>query len=110
MIILLLVLSIFFSVASQVMQKYVALASTHRRVPIIKQPLFWMAMVSLGLSMVCWTGVLSSMDLGKAYPILSANYAVMLFLSWLLFKETVPPIRILGVSIIMVGIVVMGIS
>ncbi|MBU0537939.1 MAG: EamA family transporter [Gammaproteobacteria bacterium] len=100
----------FFSVASQVMQKYVALQSNKNSKPSWRQPLFWCAMASLGLSMVFWLFVLHTMEVGKAYPILSVNYVLMLLISWAIFKEHIPITRIVGLLIIVLGVIIVGIS
>jgi len=94
-----------------VLQKQVADASPRDRAQwqqrlhgYCRQPRFWLALVSLFAAMLCWLVVLDIMDVGKAYPILSLNYVLMLLVSGWLFGEVIPGTRWLGVVLVMAGI------
>ncbi len=57
-----------------------------------------------GISALLWMAVLSRMDLSFAYPFVSFSYVMVVVLSWLLLKENLPMIRILGVLVICLGV------
>lgn len=57
-----------------------------------------------GLSSVCWLLALRKMDLSYAYPLVSVGYIVVLIAGNVLFHETVPPVRWLGVAFILTGV------
>jgi len=107
----LIAISVVLAVISQVAQKYLAIdynnASKNLTSSVyfyVKHPTFWLAMAALGASMLSWLLVLDSMEVGKAYPLLSIIYIVMLLVSRFLFKEMIPLRRWIGVTVIMVGV------
>ena len=53
---------------------------------------------------VFWLTALSRVDLSYAYPFASLSYVIMLIASWLLFKENITPLRLLGSLIVCVGV------
>ncbi|MFQ6044704.1 MAG: EamA family transporter, partial [Candidatus Poribacteria bacterium] len=57
-----------------------------------------------------WLVVLSRVKLSLAYPMLSISYILAIFFSWLLFKEHVPWIRIVGAFVICVGVSLVSIT
>jgi multidrug transporter EmrE-like cation transporter len=59
---------------------------------------------------IFWLAVLSRIDLSLAYPMLSMSYVIGVFLSWLVLKEEISWMRLLGVAIICVGVIVLGLS
>lgn len=61
-------------------------------------------------SSLLWLMVLSKRDLSYAYPMIAAGYVVVVFLSWLVFKEHVPMLRIAGLALICLGVAVVGLS
>jgi len=108
-------LSILLTLGSQVLQKQVAdnsprehLALTDRLVFYFRQGRFWLAMLLLFAAMLTWLVVLDLMDVGKAYPLLSLNYVLMLLVSRFLFAESVPISRWLGVLLIAAGILLIS--
>jgi undecaprenyl phosphate-alpha-L-ara4N flippase subunit ArnE len=107
-----LTITIVLTVASQTLQKQLALdlqRHVHRTnsafVHYLRQPLFWTALALLGMGLVSWLIVLDAMDVSKAYTLLSINYVLMLPVSRILFAETIPATRWLGVVIIVAGVV-----
>ena len=69
--------------------------------------------VLLGLSLffisaLSWLVVLSRVELSWAYPMVAMGYVVTVFLSWLLFKENVTLIRIIGCLIIALGVILIS--
>lgn len=63
-----------------------------------------------GVSSLLWLMVLSKRDLSYAYPMIASGYVVVVFLSWLVFKENIPLLRIAGLVLICLGVAVVGIS
>ena len=56
------------------------------------------------ISTLFWLVVLSRINLGVAYPMASIGYVITVFFSWLLFKEEVGLMRILGCLVICLGV------
>lgn len=109
-----LALCIVLTLASQLAQKQVAI-DVHRAqaqgrsdVTYFSRPLFWFALISLGLAMLGWLVVLRDYEVSKAYPLLSLNYALVLLASRVVFHERIPPLRWLGVLVICSGIAVVA--
>lgn len=65
--------------------------------------------VFVGTSML-WLIVLSRVKLSLAYPLLSMSYVLAIFLSWLLLKEHIPWMRILGAFVIISGVCLVSIT
>ncbi|HIE30076.1 TPA: hypothetical protein EYP66_22655 [Candidatus Poribacteria bacterium] len=57
-----------------------------------------------------WLVVLSRVKLSLAYPMLSISYILAIFFSWLLFKEHIPWIRIVGAFVICIGVSLVSIT
>jgi drug/metabolite transporter (DMT)-like permease len=57
---------------------------------------------------VFWLAALSRVDLSYAYPFASLSYVVMLTASWLLFRENITPVRLLGTMIVALGVFVIS--
>jgi multidrug transporter EmrE-like cation transporter len=61
--------------------------------------------VLYAISAVFWLIVLSRVPLSVAYPIVAVGYVVVVFYSWLVFKEEVRWISWVGLALIVVGVV-----
>ena len=57
------------------------------------------------ISVVVWIGALSRTPVSIAYPMLSIGYIVNALAAWYLFSEALTPARILGISLIIVGVI-----
>ena len=57
-----------------------------------------------GSTTLIWLVVLSRIKLSVAYPMISLGYIFSNLFSWLLFKEDVPKIRVLGAFVICIGV------
>ncbi len=57
-----------------------------------------------GFTTLVWLVILSRVKLSIAYPLLSSGYVLSILFSWLLFKESIPKIRIIGAIIICIGV------
>jgi drug/metabolite transporter (DMT)-like permease len=102
-------ISIALTVISQTLQKKVAddFTKAHTTSALhfyFRQIAFWLAMATLGGAMLSWLFVLSAMEVSRAYSLLSINYALMLFVARIVFKESIPSNRWLGVICVLGGI------
>src|SRR5688572_2412211 len=61
-----------------------------------------------GLSTLLYLHVLAKLDLSFAYPTVSLGYVLVIVMSRILFKEPVSPTRWLAVSIICMGVALVG--
>lgn len=57
-----------------------------------------------GFTTLVWLIILSRVKLSVAYPMLSSGYVLSILFSWMLFKESIPKIRIIGALIICIGV------
>ena len=57
-----------------------------------------------GSTTLIWLVLLSRIKLSVAYPMISLGYIFSILFSWLLFKEDVPKIRVLGAFVICIGV------
>lgn len=64
--------------------------------------------IAYAVSSLLWLMVLSKRDLSFAYPMIAAGYVVVVFLSWLVFREHISLTRILGLALICAGVVVVA--
>ena len=53
---------------------------------------------------VFWLVALSRVELSYAYPFASLSYVLMLAASWLLFRENISTMRLLGTLVVGVGV------
>jgi drug/metabolite transporter (DMT)-like permease len=57
-----------------------------------------------GFTTLVWLVILSRVKLSIAYPMLSSGYVLSILFSWMLFKESIPKVRIIGALIICIGV------
>ncbi len=57
-----------------------------------------------GFTTFVWLVILSRVKLSIAYPMLSLGYVLTIPFSWLIFKESIPRVRIIGAIIICIGV------
>ena len=57
-----------------------------------------------GFTTLVWLVILSRVKLSIAYPMLSSGYVLSILFSWMLFKESIPKVRIIGAAIICIGV------
>lgn len=56
------------------------------------------------ISMMLWLVVLSKLDLGVAYPMVSTGYLITAIGGYYFFNEALTPLRIIGILVIMLGV------
>ena len=66
--------------------------------------------VAYGVSSLLYLFVLSRLDVSYAYPFVAINYVFVTFLAWLILKESVPTLRLVGLAIICMGVLVLAVS
>lgn len=76
----------------------------------VKEPLLWIGLILFGISALFWLVVLSRVALSLAYPFVGISYVVVVALARFFFHEHVPTLRWVGVSVIAIGIALIGIS
>ncbi len=60
------------------------------------------------ISVVVWILALSRVEVSMAYPMLSIGYVVNAGLAWFLFNEAVGPQRLLGITVIIIGVIIVA--
>ncbi|MDW7534555.1 MAG: SMR family transporter [Candidatus Nitrotoga sp.] len=70
------------------------------------EPLIIGALVCYALSVIVWILTLSRVQVSIAYPLLSMGYVVNMFAAWWLFNESINPTKIAGVSVIILGVII----
>ena len=70
----------------------------------LQQPLIWLGLFLYGCGAVAWIIVLSKNEISFAYPILAFAYVVVTALGFILWQESVSPLRWMGVIVITLGV------
>jgi multidrug transporter EmrE-like cation transporter len=60
------------------------------------------------LSVLAWIVALTRVDVSIAYPMLSLGYVIVTIAAWFLFNEPISTVKILALSIIIFGIVLLA--
>ena len=76
----------------------------HQYARILLNPFVIVGLFGFFVSMLIWLYVLSRMELSFVYPFVALNYVLILFGSYFLFKETITPLKIVGVAVIIIGV------
>ncbi len=63
-----------------------------------------------GLSSLVYIIAIAKLPLSYAYPMVAISYVIVAALSWKLLGEAVPPLRIAGLTVIIVGVVITALS
>ncbi|MDR0407125.1 MAG: EamA family transporter [Holosporales bacterium] len=110
----LVVLYIFFTVAGQLTLKHsvgeiVNAMNGFKLIDfflnIVTNVYFLGGVFLFGMGSLIWTYLLTRLDISFIYPITaSITYALLIFLGWYIFGETLSPLRILGIVIILIGV------
>jgi drug/metabolite transporter (DMT)-like permease len=117
----LLVISVIFAIAGQftlkaAMNEIGRIGRSQVKTPVTtvtraaKEPRLWFGLALFGISALFWLVVLSRVSLSIAYPMVGLSYIVVVVVSKLFLHEAVPPLRWIGVSVIAIGIAVIGLS
>lgn len=79
-------------------------------VRLILSPGVLAGLCAYAISSVFYVMVVKSKGLSFAYPFVAANQVIVFFLAWLLFREAIPPIRIVGLIVICIGAALIAMS
>jgi multidrug transporter EmrE-like cation transporter len=60
------------------------------------------------ISVAIWLLVLARVEVSYAYPFLSVGYVVVTLVGYLIFQESLSSIRVIGISIIIVGVILLS--
>lgn len=102
-------ISIAFSIAGQLLMKHTMSnpAGGFLEWAFLRQLVLALTIYSLGVAN--WIVALKQVKLSVAYPLTSLNYVGILLGSSYFFNEEITPIRVLGVSLIFVGVLLVAI-
>ena len=78
--------------------------ATGKLVQAFLNPYILSGIAIYGFTTLVWLIILSRVKLSIAYPMLSSGYVLSILFSWMLFKESIPKIRIIGALIICIGV------
>ncbi len=109
-------LTIFFTVYGQLILKWQvsqvgqlpegAVAKLVFLLQLFLNPWVLSAFFSAFLASLAWMAAMTKLDLSHAYPFMSLNFVVVLVLSALLFQEPVNIPKLIGLTLIIVGLVI----
>jgi multidrug transporter EmrE-like cation transporter len=75
---------------------------------VFSTPLVWLGLSCYGVSALLWLVVLSRLDLSYAYLMLASMYVLIPLVSWLFLGERIPPMRWLGMVVVVLGVVIVA--
>ncbi len=76
--------------------------------PALTQPLVWIGLAAYALSAMFWLIVLSRFDLSYAYPMLASMYLVIPIVSRIFLDESIPPLRWVGMLVVLIGVILVS--
>ncbi len=71
---------------------------------IVRNPQIFLGLSCYVLSVVIWLLALSRVDVSYAYPMTSLGYIFTAILGFLMLGESLSPMRILGIVVILIGV------
>jgi len=76
---------------------------------IASSPIIILAITCFVLNFALYAIALSRIHLSIAYPIMvGLSYAIIILASWLFLKETITLTQVIGISLVLVGILLIG--
>jgi drug/metabolite transporter (DMT)-like permease len=115
--ILIIVFSVMVSSVAQILLKLgmtkVGRISNLNETPLklftaLTSPLVLAGLFVFALSALIWLIALSRVKLSIAYPMVSLGYVAVVMFSWLIFKEPLKPISVLGCATVIIGVVLIS--
>ncbi len=73
-------------------------------------PYVFAGFVCYGLSSLIYLWVLSKLSLSFAYPFVALSFVMVMIASWALLGETLPPLRVAGAALILLGVLTVAAS
>jgi len=77
-------------------------------IKVVFTPYLLLGLVFYAIAMLLWLSILSRVELSYAYPMLSLGYVFIVLASWLIFKEDISLLRLIGVLFICLGVIMVG--
>jgi len=77
---------------------------------IFRSGYVFMGFACYGLSSLVYLVALRKLELSYAYPMVALSYVIVVVLSWWLFHERIPPLRIGALAVILLGVVLLAMS
>ena len=74
----------------------------------VTTPVILLGLAMWVLAALLWLYVLTRVDLSFAYPMLSLGYVIVFAGSWILFKEPVSLVRVVGAVIVVIGVILIS--
>ena len=71
---------------------------------IAMEPRIMAGVVCYGVSLMVWIMGLSRVPVSIAYPLLSLGYVINAAAAWYLFGESLTPLRVAGIGLIIAGV------
>lgn len=65
---------------------------------------FILGIIFYGMSLLIWLYILAHLELSKAYPLVSLGYIITMFLGFFFLNEPLSFLKIIGVSLIVIGV------
>lgn len=109
-------LTIFFTVYGQFVIKWqvmkagtmpeTTLAKISFLLQLILNPWVFSGFMAAFLASLAWMAALTKLPLGYAYPFVSLSFVLVVLFSGIFFDEAITPLKIIGVSLIILGVAV----
>jgi drug/metabolite transporter (DMT)-like permease len=77
---------------------------------MLSEPRVFCGLILFALNTILYLRVLQNYPLSLVYPMIAFSYVVVTFLSWLMLGEQIPPLRILGLLVIICGVLLLALS
>ena len=74
-----------------------------------RSPWILSGFAAAGLAALCWMAALTQFQLSYAYPFMSVSFVLVLILSSVLLGESVTIAKVIGISLIIAGVIVVGV-
>jgi drug/metabolite transporter (DMT)-like permease len=108
---LLVALCLLATLAAQVLLRQgVVAAGGAGLLTALRQPVSWLALGCAGIAGGAWMAALARLPLSAAYPVMALSFPLVSAWAWLRLGEAVPPLRVLGLALIVAGALCVGAS
>ena len=73
---------------------------------LLIDPFILSGLISAFIAALFWMAAMTKFDLSHAYPFMAINFVLVLILSGLLFNEAITMLKVIGISLVVIGIFV----
>ena len=98
------------AMSQQSMQAAIAHGGTTMLAALLTSPWLVLGVAVYGLSVLVWLAVLAKVDVSFAYPFVALGMVVTTLSGRFLLGEELPAMRLLGLSVIVIGVLVVASS